>query len=284
MDIHLNLFAVGSLFLFLVCLFFAVLIIRRTDYKLFLLFALEYIAVGTWGGCAFLLAISRTHDEAFLWMRLGHIGVSFIPVFLFHIIYRLSNSRRKPLLIFVYLQAILFSLLSIFKSPLFMKGVRYVFDAFYYSVPGTLYHVFLAIWLCLVIYSHYKIFLLWRKTETGLKTGQLVYIFIACSLGFIGGAANFLPIYGIDIYPYGNFIIVFYMPIFFYVLTRHRMFDIKAALQRTLIFISIFAVAFIILVSGGYRFYIFKPLVFSALAFLAYLMCVFHVYFFIKKR
>ena len=57
------------------------------------------------------------------------------------------------------------------------------------------------------------------------KNKEILFFFLAI-IGFIGGTSNFLPAFGFDIYPYGNFLVPFNSLIWTYAIFKHKLFDI----------------------------------------------------------
>ena len=48
------------------------------------------------------------------------------------------------------------------------------------------------------------------SVTSGQKRSQIEYFFLATAIGYAGGSLDYLPIFGFDLYPYGNFAIVLY--------------------------------------------------------------------------
>ncbi|MBU0476794.1 GAF domain-containing protein, partial [Patescibacteria group bacterium] len=112
------------------------------------------------------------------------------------------------------------------------KNMRWVFNQFYYdSPPGLFYIPFTCFFIGLVIYSHYK---LWKvyKYSKGTQKYQIKYFFLATAIGFVGGGFSFLPVYKIDLYPVLNFTVFLYPLIIAYAILRYRFLDIRVAVRR----------------------------------------------------
>ena len=73
-----------------------------------------------------------------------------------------------------------------------------------------------------------------------VSRNQALYLFVGTLFGFIGGATHFLPIFGFNIYPFGQIGIAIYGIIVTYAVLRHRLLDIKVALTRAGIFIAVY--------------------------------------------
>src|SRR3989338_3402355 len=155
------------------------------------------IAVLIWGVCTYLIGKEVVPSQALILWRIAHVGIILIPVFLYHFVSTLCNIQKRKLLFFVYLQGLIFIIFTFFSF--FLSGVRHVFSSFYYAVPNHAYHPFSALWMSIVIYSHYLLFLHYSYTD-GVRRSQILYLFFGSFVGFSGGITYFLIGYGIDIY------------------------------------------------------------------------------------
>lgn len=236
---HLTLFSIAGLTLSTTCFFLTLVILFFGKSSLHKIWALFNVTVGLWGMCAFFIGKITDKDTALIVWRITHISIAFIPIFMFHVVYKLCNLRSQKLLYFAYFQGIFFSILSV-TSRLFIPDVRFVFNAFYYDVSGPLFHPFFAIWGFLVGYTHFKLFITYLHAKGRLKN-QILYLFVGSALGFSGGITNFLPALGIDLYPIGNFTIPIYCLIVTYAMLRYRLMDITVAITRTGIFVAVYS-------------------------------------------
>jgi len=235
----LNPFAISGILLSLSCLFLVIINIFLGRKKIHFLWALFNLAVGIWGFGVYKIATTLDPHTAWIWWKINHIGVIWMPVFIFHTVTLLCNIQRKKFLLFLYFQGIFFSLFNIFSNTLFFRDVRFVFDSFYYVTLGLLYHPFFVIWLYTVIYTHFLVYLSYRNSK-GLARYRYLYFLIGTLLGFLGGIANFLPGYRIDVYPYGNFTIPLYGAIITYAIIKYHLMDIRIAITRAGIFLLVY--------------------------------------------
>ena len=234
----LNLFSFAGLLLSTTCLILVLVIFIYGKTKLHRIWAMFNTAVGLWGLSAFLVGQASNAELALVRWKIAHIGIIFIPIFLFHVSYILCGMKQRRLLFLIYLQGIFFLVLN-FLDHYFIKNLRFVFSSFYYLNPGPTYFVFFSIWTMLVLFSLYQLFLLYRKS-TGITRNRILYFFAGTGVGFLGGITNFLPVFKIDLYPFGNFTIPLYCIIVSYAVLKYRLMDITVAITRTGIFIAVY--------------------------------------------
>lgn len=231
-----NLFILSSITLTISCL---ILIVINTIFgrkKVHRFWNLFNLSVAIWGLGAFMVGISSSQAAVWFWWKINHIGVIWMPVFVLHTAYLLTNKVNKKILIFAYAQGVFFQIIELIPSTLFFDNLRLVFSSFYYVTLGPLYHLFFALWILLVIYAHVCIFQEYRESRD-IKRLSLLYFLIGSILGFSGGVNNFLIGYKIDILPYGNFAIPIYCIMVTYAIIKYRLMDVRIFISRALAFL-----------------------------------------------
>jgi len=236
----MNIFSFSGLLLGITCLTLAVMVLMYGKTKLHRTWALFNIAVATWGFGSYFIGNATSPESALLRWRVAHIGVIFIAVFFYHTICIFSNleAKRRKYIIFAYVQGLFFLILNLIDifagTNHYVRSVRFVFDFLYYhQSTGLVYPVFFAVWLSLVLWGHYELILYYRKS-TGVKRQQTMYFFLGMATGFLGGITNFIPMFGINMYPIGNFTIPLYSLISTYAILRYRLMDINFVFRKSM--------------------------------------------------
>ena len=104
----------------------------------------------------------------------------------------------------------------------------------FYASPGLLFPLFFVWWMGLVFYSHYQLIRAY-KTVSEQKRNQIKYFFLAVGIGFTGGSLAYLPMFEIDLYPYGNFTVCLYPFIMAYAIAKHQLMDIRVVIRKTVL-------------------------------------------------
>ena len=74
------------------------------------------------------------------------------------------------------------------------------------------------------------------KTTAGEKRNKIKYFFLSSSIGYIGGMTNFIPMFGINLYPYGNFLVAVFPIVMTFVILKYKLMDINIIIRRSLIY------------------------------------------------
>jgi len=245
----LNLFSFSGLLIILTVPVITILSLKQKRSKIHVVWSIFNIAVGIWGLGAFLISISRDPESSLLYWKLAHVGIIFIPPLHYHVSSVFCELSNKKVLAVLYLQSSLFLILS-FSDKLFQNDLRIVFSSFYYIQPTAWYYIFFAVWVSVACAGTLNYLLAYRRL-TGIKKVQIKYFILVFVFGFSGGLTNFLPVFHLDIYPYGNFLLPIYPIIFTYAILRYRLMDIDLVIKKGMVYslsAGILASLFVILV------------------------------------
>src|SRR5205807_2337443 len=94
------------------------------------------------------------------------------------------------------------------------------------------------VWRGVVIYAHLLIGRLFRQAS-GIKRTQCGYILVAFAIAYTTGSLCYLPTFGIDLYPYGNFGILAYPILVSYAIARYNLMQVTAVFHRALASIAL---------------------------------------------
>ena len=188
----------------------------------------------------FFYSLGYSYDNkemASLWFKIGFSGVIFIPVSILH--YPIEFLRLKKLnsiVLFNYITGICY-VAMIWNSSLLIDGVI-PYSWGYYPKAGPLHPYFLAHFLGMVGFS----FTLWfysfffrKETFSNLQIMQVKYV-IAAYIIYNFASIDFLPNYGIEIYPFGFLPSFVFCMIIGYTIVRHRLMDINLVFRKSMVY------------------------------------------------
>lgn len=227
----MNLFALSGLLTFISSSIFGVFSWGKGKKFLNKIWAIFNLSVAIWGLGAYQFSSTLDQEAVFFWLRLGHVGVTLIPVFFIHFVFELLEIKKKGVIFTAYVIGLTFFALNITDwlgmTKVFIVNLRYVFNSFYVdSPPGPTYSFFVAFFFVSVVYAHYCGLRFLMVSKDPIKRMQVKYFLLATALGFGGGGTAFLMVFKIDIYPLLHFTVSLYPVIMTYAIFKYRLMDI----------------------------------------------------------
>ncbi len=80
-------------------------------------------------------------------------------------------------------------------------------------------------------YGHYILFRRFKYAK-GQTRNQIRYVLIAAIIGFLGAMTTFLPVFNIEVFPFGFYFVSAYVVIISYAIAKHRLMDINIVLKK----------------------------------------------------
>jgi len=191
------------------------------------------------GAALWSLSLSRivsvkTEESAIIWNWFLYFGATFIPIFYFHftsVLLGIEKQKKKSIIVGYILSIIC---LILVPTKLFVKSAPPMAGFDHWLEIGPLYYFYVVIFFIYVIYSSILILQYYRKV-VGVRKSQLLYVLITGFIGFGGAFTDFFPQI-FNIYPFGHFLVGFYVAFIAYAITRYRLMDIRAIIFRSIAF------------------------------------------------
>jgi signal transduction histidine kinase len=231
----IHLYAVSNLLSALIFLTLSLIFyIHRRKNSVHTLFALWCLSVSVWALGVWQQSLATTAAAGMLWSGVLHGSVAMIPVLFLDFIHFFVNSPSRRHMLLVYLTGALFSSIALLRTDWLIAQVSPAVGFPFYPKAGPLYPVYLAFFFGCVAYGLSKLWME-RKTATGLRRNQINYLFGATVIGFAGGSTAFLPVLGINLFPYGNHGMVLACALIIaYAIVRYRLMDISVVINKAL--------------------------------------------------
>ena len=202
-------------------------------------FALHILAIAVWGFMCTVVGFIKDPNLAFTIWRIGTSLVPFMPVFLLHVVHLMCKEQSKLFLYFAYVQAIFFSYLTAIGKM--HSSVQFMFNSFYYVKAGSFYLECFILWLLMITIAHLKLIGFYKTTYPQQKR-QILILLLGVPIGFGGGSMNFLPGFGINIFPFGNLVLVpIYGLILTYAVLKHQLLNIDIILKKSVVYSTLIA-------------------------------------------
>jgi signal transduction histidine kinase len=195
-------------------------------------FGLFYLAVATWQFGFYRVFVSSSEVAAIFWVKILWIGVIFIPTLFYHYaVVFFEKTGKRPRVVFNYLTSIFFSI-SLFIPGWFFDG-SYKYFWGYYGKAGILQYPFLAFFALTFgsgLYYWYKGYN--AASISFVEYSRRRYIFLMASVGLIG-AADFLPNFDIEVYPFAALPVTAALAIISYAIVNYQLMDIRTVIHKT---------------------------------------------------
>jgi signal transduction histidine kinase len=242
----MNLMLFSSILIFVTNFITAIfLFLTSHGRKINVIWAYFCLGVSIWGIGGYFGAKTSSPQTSIICWQLANIGAICCPVLFYHFVAQYLDKREKLLSICSCLLAGIFLFVNFFRNDLFFGNVSFMFEEFYFLdwtiQKGPFYVFFYIAFFCVLVLYAFFLALKGLKHTTGLRRNQLKYFILAMAIGFLGGHGDFLPVFGVPVYPVSNFLIAIYPLIIGYAIVRYRLMDISMAIARTGIFVAVYS-------------------------------------------
>jgi diguanylate cyclase (GGDEF)-like protein/PAS domain S-box-containing protein len=164
-----------------------------------------------------------------VWIRLGNIGVAFIPTLTLQFTWNVlrPESGLKWLLRAGWIASVAFAGAMVFLPSAFGIPYHYPWGYYgHYNLFSTLLIPFISLFFGMTLLLYWQAFRRARAGSIAARRAKL--LFLAWGIGSFG-ALDFVPSYGFDIHPFGFLIVIVGVSITTYVTARYRLIDITPA-------------------------------------------------------
>jgi len=194
-------------------------------------FILSFFIWG-WAFFLYLQCIAKDYHHALLFSRLVNYSAIFITA---SIVLFTEEFIRKPNRIIskvsAYVALIIFIFAIVFPRA-FIPSLSPKVSFKMFPNSGVIYYFFT---LFFALSWNYSVFILYKslKAAYGIKREQTKYILIGMIISVVGGSTTFLPVFNINIFPFGNLFAFFYIVFTTFAIIRYRTFEIDTVIHRT---------------------------------------------------
>ena len=233
--------------------------------------------VSLWSWSLFARELAYEKTVALFFVRLCYVGTIFLPPLFLHFVNSFLKFPKNRLVVALY--TVSFTFMFFDFTPLLIKDVRPILSFRHYGIPGPLYPLYTLFLIGIVGYSHYILIKYFKKSE-GETRNQIKYLLFATVIGFFGGATTFLPVFEVEIFPFGFYLVSIYVVITSYAIAKHRLMDINIVFKKgttyVLLLLLLFVPSFLfILLSQKIFFYKISYLFSAVIVGLLFLITVF---------
>ncbi|MFC1703560.1 ATP-binding protein [Candidatus Omnitrophota bacterium] len=242
MTLQINLFSLSGLCVTFTSFFLILILSSRGKSRVHLLWGVFNCILFLWGIGIFLVGRSTSEAQAIFYWKIAHLSGLFISISFYHMVSSFCLLKRNKTISFAYFYFMILVTLN-FTNILFSNvNFFHEINLYYPLATNFIYPLCFLPWLVFALLGNIELVSYYRKTS-GIKRNQALYLSLGSMIGFAGGTATLMPIFGINIPPMhlGNFLIPIYCIIATYAIIRYRLMDISLAVTRTGIFVIVYS-------------------------------------------
>ncbi len=187
----------------------------------------------------YVLAYSTSEESlALFFCRIACTGAMFTAPAFYH--FAVSYTKKKNEFTWVFISYFVISIIVPFSlsSELFLSGVYHYFWG-YYSKAGVFHPFYLLIFFGIFLRGFYVLYIKKRQVVSPIEKMRINYIFMAYIVALMG-AIDYIPKYGIEIFPFGFIFEIIFVIIVGYATIKYQLLNIKIAFTRLSVFIVVY--------------------------------------------
>ena len=231
---------------------------RNPGSRLNRLFTYFVGGMAVWNFGVFMLRRSPDEATAVFWEIVIHTGVIALPAFYYHfvLIFLESTTRHRTSLFVVYALALLFSIVNLSGSSLFMSGVNSTYWG-WAPATGLLYTPFFIYFNCFLIYGLLHLVRTYNDVDSSFRRNRATLILLGTLVSLIGGLidfarfilARFVPAADL-VYPLGIPANMVFALMLGTSIVRYRLFDVNVVVKKGAIYLLLWGVLTSVLVAA----------------------------------
>ncbi len=209
-------------------------------------FAYACFSASAWMLFQTMCGVSKNYAVALFWGRFVYVGVSFISssIYAFSVAY-LKFWRQKKFVVLAYVMSAVFCVLS--QTSWFVGAVKKYYWG-YYPLASFLHPPFLLFFFILMLASLVNFYRGYKQENLLIEKERRKLLFMAFFIAYLG-SWDYLPNYGIEVYPFGSLPVFLLFSIIAYSIIKYRLMDIETLVHKIVIYALLSSL--VILTYGG---------------------------------
>ena len=231
---------------------------RNPGSRLNRLFTYFVGGMAVWNFGVFMLRRAPDETTAVFWEIVIHTGVIALPAFYYHfvLIFLESTTRHRTSLLVAYTVALVFSVINLSGSTLFMHGVKSTYWG-WAPATGILYTPFFIYFNFFLIYGLSHLIRVYKDVDSSFRRNRATLILLGTLVSLVGGVidfarfilARFVPAADL-VYPMGIPANMVFALMLGTSIVRYRLFDVNVAVKKGAVYLLVWGVLTSVLVAA----------------------------------
>lgn len=269
----MNVYALPPLIVSVLSVLLGSFILSKNFYsRLNRFFFLESLAISIWLFSESIMYLTSSIEVAQYWARIAYLGVSFIPPFFYQMANAFIGVKDNKVAVKSLYSLAIVLLIMVLSTDWLITGAKLYFWGFYPAIGRFhfIYVFYIFYMFGAPLYSLFKHFRL--KYISAQEKNRRKFMLLAFSFVLLG-SVDFLPKYGVNIYPFGAVVVGLWLSLIAYATLRYRAMDIKFMFSRWMVYV--FTILFGIIPAIIVIVFLQRVLLFSLPVFFLLLMAIF---------
>jgi signal transduction histidine kinase len=231
---------------------------RNPGSRLNRLFTYFVGGMAVWNFGVFMLRRSPDETTAIFWEIVIHTGVIALPAFYYHfvLIFLESTTRHRTSLFVAYTLSLVFSIINLSGSTLFMHGVKSTYWG-WAPATGLLYTPFFVYFNFFLIYGLSHLIRVYQDVDSSFRRNRATLILLGTLVSLVGGVIDFARFILVRFVPAADLVYPMGIPanmVFALMLgtsiVRYRLFDVNVAVKKGAVYLLVWGVLTSVLVAA----------------------------------
>jgi signal transduction histidine kinase len=231
---------------------------RNPESRLNRLFTYFVGGMAVWNFGVFMLRRAPDETTAVFWEVVIHTGVIALPAFYYHfvLIFLERTTRHRTSLLVAYTLALVFSIINLSGSTLFMHGVNSTYWG-WAPATGILYTPFFFYFNFFLIYGLAHLIRIYKDVDSSFRRNRATLILLGTLVSLVGGVIDFARFILVRFVPAADLVYPMGIPanmVFALMLgtsiVRYRLFDVNVAVKKSAVYLLVWGVLTSVLVAA----------------------------------
>lgn len=192
--------------------------------------------------------LTKNQKLAYFCQKVGYSGVILIPSLFYSFSIEFLGIKKLRFTSVINIGISIAFIIVLWISNLLIDGIQRCELGFYYLKASTLQLYFLVFFILCFVEGYILMISKYREHKKHarlLESNRILIVMIAILIGNFA-SIDFVPMYGVKLWPFGFIFMILMVSIFAYAIVKHQLMGIKVIIKKTLVFAELFTAVYAI--------------------------------------